>query len=238
MVNLLRRASDPHQYDRARVRWEEEGLAQSPTRLHFHHYLRRYLPPLDGQTVLDIGSGTGHLFPLLRELGATRVVGIEPSRKNVRLSRRFFPELRVYPTTVEQAQVRERCQTAVIVMAFEHMPDIGRVLRRIRDWLEPGGHCYAIVGSFRYHTSPRFDYTIHRQTLSDGSAVVGVERPFGILYDIIRPLRLYAQAGRAAGLPIRRHIPLRPSPRLMRQQPKYRAYARQAISQLLIFQRP
>lgn len=238
MPSLLRFATDAHQYDRSRVRWEEEGFGNSPTRLHFHYYINAYVPSLRRQTVLDIGSGTGHLYPLLKRKGAKTVIGIEPSRKNVRLSRQHYPQLRLYPTTVERAKVREHIQTAVIVMALEHMGDLQKVFRNIRTWLVPGGQLYAIVGSYRYHTSARFDYTVNRQRLPNGSTVVGVERPFGIIYDIIRPLSQYRRAARQAGLRFVRHIPLRPSPKLMRQKPKYRTYAQVPVNHLLILQRP
>ena len=230
-------ATEPGQYDLPRVRWDEEGLANSPTRLHMHYYLRRYLPRLNCRNVLDVGSGTGHLSRLLFQLGAARVIGIEPSRRNVRISRRFFPRVKVYPTTLEKARVAERFETAVVVMALEHSGNLERWFRLIRKLLEPGGRLYAIVGDFRHHTSSRFDYTIQRQRFADGSIAVGIERPFGILYDIIRPLRNYRQAANRAGLRLRRQIPLRPSPRLLRARPRYRVYRRQAINRLLIFER-
>jgi len=237
-MNLRDLATDPRQYDRPRVRWDEEGLANSPTRLHMHYHLRRHLPRLDHRDVLDVGSGTGHLSRLLFQLGARRVFGIEPSRRNVRASRRFFPRVRVYPSTLEKAKVRERFEIAVVVMALEHSRDIERSFRRIRDLLEPGGNLYAVVGGFRYHASPRFGEPLQRRRFADGSIVVGVARPFGVLYDIIRPLRLYRQAAHRAGLRLREQIPLRPSPPLLHAQPKYRLYRRHAINRLLIFERP
>lgn len=63
-------AIDPFQYDTGDPNWEREGAADSPFRAHFYHqYLRKYLD-CRYKAVIDIGSGTGSITPLLNSLGA------------------------------------------------------------------------------------------------------------------------------------------------------------------------
>lgn len=54
--------------------------------------MRELLPDLTGKKVLMLGCGTGEESILLREFGATDIVGIDLSEESIRLAKESYPE--------------------------------------------------------------------------------------------------------------------------------------------------
>ncbi len=110
-------ATNPYQYDAETMDWKKEGLPRSPTRQLFQEYLKTNLV-VKGKSVIDIGSGMGQLFPLLKQLGAVEINGIEPSIKNVQISKYFYPDIEIYEDTLAKADIKKSFDVAVSVMVF------------------------------------------------------------------------------------------------------------------------
>lgn len=100
----------------------------------------RYIEP--GQTVLEIGCGTGALAAQMSGRGA-RVVGIDVSERMLALARQAVPKaefLHLSATEIERLGT-ERFDRIVSTLAFSELSDdeLEYVLRSARSLLKPGG---------------------------------------------------------------------------------------------------
>jgi SAM-dependent methyltransferase len=236
-MSLLDKASNPLQYDSVGLDWEQEGMLDSPTRVFFREYLEQSLENLDGKSVIDIGSGTGHLTKLLLERGARTIYGIEPSRKNVEISKKLYPKMKVINTSLENAKLSKTFDVAVMVMTFEHIRNIDSAFHKIASLLKPHGTFYVIVGDKRYFTTKRFGYVLDMEDIGNDEVVVGAKRSYGTIYDIFRPVSSYTKSAQKAGLVLINKVPLTPTDRFLHMDPKYMEFVGKPISNLLIFQR-
>ena len=135
---------------------------------------------------------------------------------------------------LEQCPFEAEFERAVAVMSFEHQADLRRAFRAVRRLLRPEGELYLIFGDSRFHLTPRFDVTFETHALDDGSAVVVTQRPYGTLYDVIRPPQHYADAARAEGFHVRRERELPPGPELFESDPRWRSLEGRPVARLLI----
>lgn len=78
------------------------------------------LGPLDGRSVLDVGSGTGHLTAALHRAGADRVVGIDASSAMVDAARRDHPDLRFVLGDAQQMTLAGLGEAALFDAAFSN----------------------------------------------------------------------------------------------------------------------
>jgi len=236
-MSLLDKASNPLQYDYVGLDWEQEGMLDSPTRVFFREYLEQNLENLKDKSVIDIGSGTGHLAKLLNELGARTICGIEPSRKNVSVSRKLYPKMHVIEAELEKAQPHQAFDVAVMVMTFEHLRNLDIAFNKIAQLLKSRGTFYAVVGDRHYFTTERFGYALETEDIGNNEVAVASNRGYGIMYDIIRPVSSYTKAAQNVGFSLIKKIPLTPTDRFMQLAPKYKEFEGEAISHLLIFRR-
>ncbi len=232
----LQKATDPHQYDTEAVDWKKEGLKDSPTRQFFQEYLEQDLDIKD-KSILDIGSGMGQLFPMLKRLGAKTITGIEPSANNIAVSYELYPETQIFNGSLEQADLKETFDAAISVMVFEHIIDIEKAFLKIRSLLNPKGILYLIVADIQYHKSPRFNYVVEKMEVDSDTIVVKTTRPLGTLYDILRPLQSYIQTAEKSGFRLEKHIELKPTKKFISLEPKYAQFATIPICHLLVLRR-
>ena len=54
--------------------------------------MRELLPDLAGKKVLMLGCGTGEESLLLREFGASDIIGVDLSEESIRLAKESYPE--------------------------------------------------------------------------------------------------------------------------------------------------
>ncbi len=236
--DLFKQAINPHQYDTNALAWEKEGVKDSPTRRFLQEYLRKHLV-INGKRVLDVGSGMGQLFPLLKELGAIKIEGIEPSVQNVESSLATYPDIPVFQGTLLEAPIESLYDVIIAVMVFEHIDNILNALDKINSMLTADGTFALIVANKEYHLMPRFDYKIESQNLEDGEVVIKTIRPHGIgtLYDILRPLENYLSSANKKGFKLEKHIELKPTDDLIKTEPKYTQFAHMSIHHLMIFKK-
>ncbi|MCS6808724.1 MAG: methyltransferase domain-containing protein [Bacteroidota bacterium] len=122
-----------------------------------HAYVFRFgqevlevLKPQSGETILDIGCGTGHLTSCIAQAGA-EVIGIDASPDMVREARRLYPQITFVEadaTTCSLETVsREQPFDAVFSNAALHwIPRAEAVLECVHDMLKPGGRFVAEFG--------------------------------------------------------------------------------------------
>lgn len=118
-----------------------------------HHFVADYgeqlielLAPKPGESILDLGCGTGHLARKIAAFGA-RVVGVDNSPDMIQLACQNYPDL-----TFIQAEGSDYCPDepfdAIFSNAALHwMPDAERVAACMWNALKPGGRLVAEFGS-------------------------------------------------------------------------------------------
>lgn len=234
--NFFSEATNPQQYDSSHIDWKTEGLKTSPSRRFFQEYLRKYLDIKD-KSVIDIGSGMGQLFPLLKELGAKKIQGVEPSVNNVKVSNELHPDVPVMTSSLAEIPENIKYDDAISVMVFEHIGVIADAFKKINHLLVSGGRFYFIVADKKYHGTPRFDYSIESQEQGEGVVAIKTIRPrtSGVLYDVLRPLDSYINAAKENGFVLDNHIELIPTENYMKEAPKVAQFAGVPICHLLIF---
>ena len=95
-----------------------------------------------GAVVLDIGCAVGELGRYLTEQKHCVVDGIEANPDAAAIARRFYRQ--VWEVDLETASLAEllgesRYQYIVCADVLEHLRDPGQLLRRIANFLTPGG---------------------------------------------------------------------------------------------------
>jgi 2-polyprenyl-3-methyl-5-hydroxy-6-metoxy-1,4-benzoquinol methylase len=107
-----------------------------------HTDLLTLLPPVTGRSVLDLGCGAGQLSHFLATQGATEVVAIDVSERMLALARADWAHPRV---SYERAPIEDvafpsaRFDLVVSSLAIHYVDDYAGLLKRISDWLLPGG---------------------------------------------------------------------------------------------------
>jgi ubiquinone/menaquinone biosynthesis C-methylase UbiE len=102
-----------------------------------------------GDTVLDVGCGTGLSFgPLLRKVGAEgRIVGIDPSPDMLalareRANRHGWPGIALVEATAGEAPLREKADAALFHFTHDVLRDPA-ALDHVLAHVKPGGHVVA-----------------------------------------------------------------------------------------------
>jgi trans-aconitate methyltransferase len=109
------------------------------------------LGPLAGASVLDIGSGTGHLTESLRVAGAGDVVGIDASPAMVAAARRDHPGITFVVGDAQHMTLQSLGRVEPFGAAFSNaalhwMPRGDLVAAAVRGMLHPGGRFAAELG--------------------------------------------------------------------------------------------
>jgi 2-polyprenyl-3-methyl-5-hydroxy-6-metoxy-1,4-benzoquinol methylase len=104
--------------------------------------LLQLLPPVQGLRVLDLGCGAGQLALHLANAGAAAVLALDVSEQMLALARAERSHTRV---TYRRAAIEEinlpseQSDLVVSTLAFHYVADYAGLVRRIAQWLVPGG---------------------------------------------------------------------------------------------------
>lgn len=230
-------ACDSRQYDSDILEWIQEGDAASPARKYFWQALRQALPSLQGKHVLDVGCGTGHLSLFCQELGATSYLGIEPAKSNLQIAERTYPGIRIQHAAIETAVVDRPVDVVIALMVFEHIRDVSTAFKHIHSWLVPDGRLILVVGDKEYFSLQRSGYDVSTKEVSGEEVVVQTVRPYGTMYDMLRPCSWYVAMAARAGFFVESVTSLTPTEELMQEEPRFRPFANRTIHWLLVLRR-
>src|SRR3989344_4676043 len=233
--NYFRLAIDSSQYDSVNIDWKKEGLENSPSRILPQDYLQKYLNISD-KKVIDIGCGMGQLFPLLINLSPKKIVGIDPSRKNIGVCKTLFPAIETIQVTLENYAPETKFDVALVVHTFEHIADVHFGLGKIFNLLDAKGYLYLIFIDQTYALTPRFDYDISSKEISKDIVVVKTKRSAGAMYDLLHSVPYYENSAESYFI-LKEHVEMRPTPRFLQAAPKYEKFKNIVISHLLILQK-
>jgi 2-polyprenyl-3-methyl-5-hydroxy-6-metoxy-1,4-benzoquinol methylase len=208
------KATNPKQYDLPETQWHLRGAENSPSRKYLRESLDLFveIDAIKDKKVIDIGSGTGHLFNWLREKGANNVQGIDPSEANIKTSTEKYPWATSHLSTLKEfaESSKEKFDTAFAVMVIEHIEDLQIAFQEISELLTDDGRLILVMGDKDDELSSETGEGKHiimaeivRQ-LPDGAIEVKIERSLGggvtsTIFDILRPIESVRESANAAG---------------------------------------
>jgi SAM-dependent methyltransferase len=175
------------------------------------------LPPPEGFSALDVGSGAGHWIAFYRdELGAGSVLGVEISTPAVEGLRERFPgddgvEVVDADVSAEGFSLGRRFDVVNAVGTLYHVVDDElwrRAIANLAAHLEPAGRL--VVGE--QFTKVALDAGFHRtDSFSSWEEERGTKPERMLVGKRLRPVRTWKGAAEAAGLKLAASVPVRTS---------------------------
>ena len=121
----------------------EERLANDPTSELWGEHRSRYrfaAQFASGQRVLDVASGAGFGLRMLREAGASSVIGLDYDPSAIVEARRMEPAARLVRGDATSLPLATASLDLVVSFeTIEHVPDAAALVAEIRRVLRPGG---------------------------------------------------------------------------------------------------
>ncbi len=103
------------------------------------------LAPRQGERILDLGCGTGHLTAQIAEAGA-EVVGIDASSSMIEEARRLYPDLRFEVADAREFSFDEPFDAVFSNAVLHWVKPPEEAIARVRRALKPGGRFVAEFG--------------------------------------------------------------------------------------------
>jgi SAM-dependent methyltransferase len=140
--------------------------------------MRRYIGPLGGRSVLDVGCGTGYVLAALERSGMS-VCGLDMHLAGLRYARRRISGMLLCETAT-RVPFRSEFDAVMLCDVIEHVPNDAAVIQEASQALKPGGSLVITVpaapslwtelddvsGHKRRYTRPLLQQAIHRAGLS------------------------------------------------------------------------
>lgn len=149
-----------------------------------------------GDTVLDLGCGTGLSLPLLREaVGAQgRVVGIEQSPEMIEQARRrvaakHWKNVSLHCAPVEDARLHEPADAALFHFTHDILRRPEAVAHVVRH-LKPGARVVACGLKWAEGFALPVNLLVLSAALYSVSSLEGLDRPWDLLDALVGPLRV------------------------------------------------
>lgn len=232
---IYKRATNPLQYDLQDLSWENEEKLNSTRILFFKEYLKKYFPKWKNKKILEIGSGTGWLLQEAKKAKASLVEGIEPSQKNVKLSKVRHPKIQISETSLEKYKTDKKFNIVLAVMSFSHISNLKAAFKQISAFLEHNGELIIVVPDYVYFSKQRHNYKVKSVKINANEYAVSVNRKTGILADIVRKNSVYIKIASQFGFLLKEEIPMLPTNKFLKSELKYNSVKHQPLCQLLKF---
>jgi len=129
--------------------------------------------PAASRRVLDVGCGTGGMFPLLAEFGA--VEGVEASADARERARRRFPSVPVHEGGLPEGLPERAFELVTLFDVLEHVDDAAGSVRALARRLAPGGQLVVTVPAFQFLWSHHDEVNHHRRRYTRGELVAELE---------------------------------------------------------------
>lgn len=123
--------------------------------------MRRHLLPRARRTILDVGCGTGGMFPLLMEFG--EVDGAEFSDDARTRAARKFPQRRIEPCALPEQLPEGQWDVVTAFDVIEHLDEPVRSLETMRSRLPFDGQVVVTVPAFQFLWSQHDVANQHRR---------------------------------------------------------------------------
>jgi SAM-dependent methyltransferase len=118
----------------------DDPASQSIMEIHMrrYHTANRYVP---GKRVLDIASGAGYGSQMMKQAGATSVIGVDLSETSLEYARQHYatPGVEFIHGNAEEFTWQHKFDVIVSYETIEHLPTPSKFLARIHDLLTPEG---------------------------------------------------------------------------------------------------
>lgn len=138
----------------------------------------------DAQRVLEMGFGTGLITSALLERGVqTEVVEGSPTLRQIALERHDSEGLVVHLAMFEDFQPAAPYEAVLALHVLEHVDDPLHMLRRVYDWLIPGGAVVVVTPnrqSIHRNLAVRMGLQQRLDDLSPRDHLVGHQRVYGL----------------------------------------------------------
>jgi trans-aconitate methyltransferase len=127
------------------------------------------LAPCKGETVLDLGCGTGTLTAKIAQMGAA-VIGLDSSPEMIRLAQEQYPQLQFRVGAGQDFALAEPVDAVFSNAALHWMKPPESVIRSVAAALKPGGRFVAELGG-------KGNVSVAVKALYQAMAEVGVKAP-------------------------------------------------------------
>ncbi len=241
---MTKRPSESADLWEAHAGWWQEGFTEGADPEYTEQILPMAAELLAGaDDVLDVGTGEGQIARLAHDLGATRVVGVDPTRAQiVEAARRgggpYFIRAGAGALPVAAASF----DAVVACLVFEHIAEVDDAIREVARVLRSGGRFLFFLNHPLLQTpnsgwiddhvlDPPEQYWRIGPYLIEDETIEEVEKDVFIPF-IHRPLSRYVNALVDAGLVLRRMLEPAPPPGFLAQAVEYGAAA--TIPRLLV----
>lgn len=121
-------------FDDFAPRWDKEPIADK----EIINTILDNAGIVDGVNVLDIGCGTGVLFPYYLERNAV-ITAVDLSPQMVKVARNKFPQAKIICGDAEEITFDDNFDCVMIYNAFPHFPDPKVLIENLSKALKTGG---------------------------------------------------------------------------------------------------
>jgi SAM-dependent methyltransferase len=201
---------------------------------HWWHRARRELAAAElrrrsdrMRVAVDAGCGAGGMLPVLVDLGASVVVGVEPSTNGLRVAARGRGRAKLVCAVAERLPLADARASALVSMdVVEHIDDDLAAITEYARVLEPGGTLLLQVPAYRWLWSRHDELVGHRRRYTARSLASAV-RSAGLE---VRRLSYY----NAWLLPLAILVRRTPLQRLVRDSGESASYVHPALNWVLL----